>query len=71
MKDVYGMQYRRGVQLTEQQKADIAAQKQTAAGNISGAFGTVTSGAMMMAGGRGGVDRTSDAYLNANQTYQS
>ncbi len=49
MKDIEAMKYRRGVQLTEQQKADIAAAKQTAASNISGGIQSLASVGMMAA----------------------
>ena len=58
MSNIYGSQFRRGAEQTDQQKADIAAAKGTAGSNIAGAFRTGASGAMMMAGGGAGAGNT-------------
>jgi hypothetical protein len=51
MGNIHGMQFRRGAQQTDQQKADIAAAKATAAGNIGGGLTSAASMGMLMAGG--------------------
>lgn len=54
MSDIYATQFERGSQQTDQQKADKAAAQGTAAQNFSGAFSTLSSAGMMMAGSGGG-----------------
>ena len=51
MGDIYGMQYRRGAEMTDQQKAEIEAAKATAAGNIGGGLTSAASFGMLAAAG--------------------
>jgi len=52
MNNIYARQFGRGAQSTDQQRADIAAQKQTAAGNISGGIQGAATAGMFMANGQ-------------------
>ena len=50
MNNIYSRQFARGAQSSDQQRADIAGQKQTAAGNIAGGIQGFATAGMYMAG---------------------